>query len=99
MSIESQLADAVTGKLIPLLEATIERKLTEHRQIDGQEKRYGFLRLPQVLQLIPVSKATWWQLVKEGKAPAGIRLSANVTVWREADIDRYIREAGRDDCK
>lgn len=36
--------------------------------------------------LIPVSDSTWWAWVKSGKAPAPIKLSAGVTVWREADV-------------
>jgi len=35
--------------------------------------------------LIPVSDSTWWAWVKSGKAPAPIKLSAGVTVWRSAD--------------
>lgn len=39
--------------------------------------------------IIPVSPATWWSWVKSGKAPAPIRLSAGVTVWRTADVLRF----------
>ncbi|MCX5813548.1 MAG: AlpA family phage regulatory protein [Proteobacteria bacterium] len=48
-------------------------------------KRY--LRLPQVLERIPVSKSTWWSGVKKGTFPKSIKLSPRVTVWLEADID------------
>jgi prophage regulatory protein len=48
-------------------------------------KRY--LRLPQVLERIPVSKSTWWAGVRKGIFPKAIKLSARVTVWLEADID------------
>jgi len=33
----------------------------------------GFLRLPQVLQLIPISKASWWRWVASGKAPKAVK--------------------------
>ena len=36
--------------------------------------------------IIPVSRSTWLQWVKDGKAPQPIRLSAGVTVWRTADV-------------
>lgn len=36
--------------------------------------------------LIPVSDSTWWAWVKAGKAPAPIKLSPGVTVWRAADV-------------
>ena len=48
-------------------------------------KRY--LRLPQVLERIPVSKSTWWAGVKDGRFPKPVKLSPRVTVWREEDIE------------
>lgn len=44
------------------------------------------LRLPQVLQLIPVSRSTWWKWVKDGKAPKGIKIGDRVTAWRQSDV-------------
>jgi predicted DNA-binding transcriptional regulator AlpA len=46
----------------------------------------GFYRLPKVLQIIPVSRSSWWAGVKAGKYPAGIKISPNTTVWRQSDI-------------
>jgi len=51
------------------------------------------LRLKQVLELIPVSKSTLWQWLKDGKFPEPTRLSSRCTVWREDDIQRYINGA------
>jgi prophage regulatory protein len=50
----------------------------------------GFVRLPQVLRVFPVGKSTWWAGVKAGKYPAPVKLSANVTAWRVADIRSLI---------
>ena len=36
--------------------------------------------------ILPVSAATWWKWVAEGKAPAAIKLSPGVTVWRTASV-------------
>lgn len=52
----------------------------------------GFLRLKQVLALIPVSASVWWQGVREGRFPKGVKLSANTTAWRAADIARLIEQ-------
>lgn len=52
----------------------------------------AFLRLPQVLNLISVSKSTWWAWVASNKAPKPIKLSERITVWRAADIDAFIAE-------
>ncbi len=52
----------------------------------------GFIRLPQVLNTIPVSKSTWWAGIKLGKYPAGIKLSERVTAWRVEDIRALINK-------
>lgn len=50
----------------------------------------GLLRLPQVLTLIPVSRATWWAGVKSGRFPKSVKLSPGVTLWRVSDILQLI---------
>ena len=52
------------------------------------------LRVAQVLgdeskgipPMIPVSHSHWYQGVKDGRFPKGIKLSPRVTVWKESDI-------------
>lgn len=44
------------------------------------------LRLPQVLELIPVSRSTWWAGVKSGRFPPALKLGPRTTAWRAADI-------------
>ena len=52
-------------------------------------------RLPSVLSQFPVGRATWWRGIKEGRFPAGIKLSPRVTVWRQSDIDALIASLGK----
>lgn len=42
--------------------------------------------------LLPVSAATWWKWVAEGKAPAPIKLSPGVTVWRYAEVKAFVEK-------
>ena len=44
------------------------------------------LRMRQILEIIPVSRATWWRGVKDGRFPAGSKLGPKTTVWRESEI-------------
>jgi prophage regulatory protein len=53
----------------------------------------SFLRIPQVLELVPVSRSGWWQGVKEGRFPQPVKLSPRVTVWRASDVQAYIEAA------
>jgi len=55
----------------------------------------GFLRLPQVLEIFPVGKSTWWQGIKSGKYPSGVKLSSRVTAWRVEDIRKLIEGASK----
>lgn len=52
----------------------------------------GFLRLPQILQLIPVSKSIWWDGVKSGRFPKPVKLGANITAWRVESIRKLIED-------
>ncbi|WP_372834831.1 helix-turn-helix transcriptional regulator [Pontibacterium sp.] len=52
----------------------------------------GFLRLSQVLELIPVGKSTWWDGVKSGRYPKGVKISARTTAWRVEDIRLLVEE-------
>lgn len=55
----------------------------------------GFMRIRQILQIIPVGKSTWWQGVREGRYPAGVKLGPRTTAWRVEDIRQLIEEAGK----
>lgn len=54
----------------------------------------GFLRLPEVLKLIPVGKSTWWVGVKDGRFPAPVYLGPRITAWRVEDIKAFIDSQG-----
>ncbi len=53
----------------------------------------GFVRLPQILSLIPISRSAWWAGVREGKFPKGIKLGSKTTVWRVEDIRALINQS------
>ena len=46
----------------------------------------GFIRLPEVLKLIPVSKSTWWAGIKSGYFPKAVKVGKKVTAWRIKNI-------------
>lgn len=46
----------------------------------------GFIRLPAVLKIIPVSKSTWWDGCKTGRFPKPYNLGGRVTAWRISEI-------------
>ncbi len=54
----------------------------------------GFIRLPQVLAIYPVSKSTLYLRIKEGRFPAPVKLSERVAAWRIEDVRATIAAAG-----
>ncbi|TKW61097.1 MAG: AlpA family phage regulatory protein [Blastochloris viridis] len=52
----------------------------------------GFLRLKDVMKFIPVSRATIYRKMEEGKFPQAYRLGSNTTAWRAEDIQAYIQQ-------
>ena len=56
----------------------------------------GFLRLPQVLDLVPVSKSTWWAGCKTGRFPKPVKLGPRTTAWKAEDIAVLLERLGRE---
>lgn len=54
--------------------------------MNQDKKTNRLLRLNQVLELIPISKSSWWAGCKSGRFPKPIKLGPRTTVWRETDI-------------
>ncbi|MBV8656427.1 MAG: AlpA family phage regulatory protein [Burkholderiales bacterium] len=54
----------------------------------------SFLRLPDVLNIIPVSRATWYEGVKSGRFPKQVKLGPRVAAWRRSDIERLVASFG-----
>ncbi len=52
----------------------------------GKEEPDRLLRLSEVLKLIPVSRSSWYQGIKDGKYPPPIKLGPRTSAWRESDI-------------
>ncbi|CAM5779268.1 helix-turn-helix transcriptional regulator [Rhizobacter fulvus] len=52
----------------------------------------GFLRQPQVLAFVPISKSTLWRRIQARTFPEPLKLSARITVWKAEDIRRWIAQ-------
>jgi prophage regulatory protein len=50
----------------------------------------GYVRLPQVLRVFPVSRSSWYAGIKEGRYPEGILLGPRTRAWRVEDIRKLI---------
>jgi predicted DNA-binding transcriptional regulator AlpA len=60
----------------------------------------GFLRLPQIIgdrtanppvpAIVPVARSTWWKWVRNGTAPAQVKIGPRASAWRVSDIKDFI---------
>ena len=46
-------------------------------------------RIKQVLEVIPVSKTTWWNGVRDGRFPKPIR-NGRMTFWKSEDLESFM---------
>jgi prophage regulatory protein len=51
-----------------------------------------YLRLPQVLEIIPIGKSSWWAGVKSGRFPQSVKIGPRTTAWRMEDIQTLVDE-------
>lgn len=50
----------------------------------------AFYRLADVLKIIPLSRSTFLDGVKQGHYPRPVRIAARASAWRAADIDELV---------
>lgn len=55
----------------------------------------GFLRLSEVLKLIPLSKSAWFRGVAEGRFPRPVKLTQRASAYRASDIRALLERLGR----
>jgi predicted DNA-binding transcriptional regulator AlpA len=59
------------------------------------ESQIGFYRLPQILEMLPVSKSSFWARVKSGEYPiTSVKLGPRTTAWRKSDIIKLAEKLG-----
>lgn len=88
--------DAISESSLPLcpsLERVQKRRTNKSHNIT-ELPREGYVRMWQILQVIPVCKSTWWQGVRDGRFPQAIKLGPRTTVWLVSDIRKLIESLG-----
>lgn len=61
---------------------------------ESQLPTTGFVRVRDILKVLPVSKSTWWAGVRSGRYPKPTRaLGERITAWRVEDIRALIEAA------
>ena len=48
------------------------------------------LRLPEVLEIVPIKKTTLYDLMRRGSFPKNIQLGSNMVAWLASEIEEWI---------
>jgi len=65
--------------------------------IHANLKDYGYLRVNDILKLVPVSRSTWYEWVRRGIAPKSISVSMNISAWKYREIKKLLVEIEQPD--
>lgn len=57
----------------------------------GRLPEEGFVRLKKVLEVIPVSRSTWFRGIQAGLYPKPVKIGERASAWRVEDIRKLIR--------
>lgn len=55
----------------------------------------GAMRAKTAAAFLGIAESTFWRWVAQGRLPKGIRLSARATVWKRADLEFFLEQAGK----
>lgn len=63
-----------------------EKEFIVSENVVNNAENVGFLRLRDVLKIVPISRSAWWDGCKRGYYPAPVKLSPRTTAWVRSDI-------------
>ena len=66
--------------------------MNENLSKHGKLPEEGFVRLAQILEVIPISKSTWWRGVQDGRFPKPVKLSERATGWNVEEVRECIQK-------
>ena len=55
-----------------------------------------FIRLEQLLKIVPVSKSWIFSSIKAGKFPPNFKIGARASVWKRSAIDKWMAEQAKE---
>lgn len=54
----------------------------------------GYVRLPAILRVFPVSRSTWWEGVRQKRYPQPVKLGPRITAWKAEAIHAFLASHG-----
>lgn len=66
--------------------------MTTNMMQNNDQKSLGYMRLPQILSIIPISKSAWYNGINDGKFPKPIKLGPRTSAWKRSDIKQLLEK-------
>jgi prophage regulatory protein len=79
-------------KIISIRQQEMNNEATGNLYKNNPLNEASFLRLDQILKIIPIGKTTWWNGVKSGRFPKPVKLGTRITAWKAEDIKSLIND-------
>ena len=57
----------------------------------------GYVRLPQILAVIPICRSAWYAGVRSGRYPRSVRLGTRTTAWKVDAIRQLLDRLGNEE--
>ena len=54
--------------------------------MNHKENDTYYIRLSEILTIIPISKSTWWRKVKTGEYPQPIKFGERIRAWKASEV-------------
>lgn len=88
------VVDATVAEQVAALTDKVDELLKRAEKMRKEESSpaydFGFMRVTQILELIPVTRPTWWKWVHAGIAPQGVKMGRNIRVWSVEEIRAFV---------
>lgn len=63
------------------------------KKAEQKQVSLGYMRLNEVLDLLPISKSTWFRYVKSGKCPKPLKFG-NTALYKREEIEHLLLTIG-----
>jgi prophage regulatory protein len=62
---------------------------------EQQEVTLVLMRIPQILEIMPISRATFCSMVKKGEFPKPIKIGRS-SLWTREQVQAYMRQKAKE---
>ena len=72
-----------------------QNRYKQEQQEDGLEAPLVLMRIPQILEIMPISRATFCSMVKKGEFPKPIKIGRS-SLWTQEQVQAYMRQKAKE---